>query len=182
MNKNIEKEYKILVTKSQFESLMKLYDHLEVAQQENVYYDTADGLVKAANGSMRIRHKNGKYIFTLKIKHPEGHLELEKEVSDGNPLHLWNDPEIAQWFQEYSITGELVELGRLKTKRALYRDELAELCFDISEYHGITDYEIEYEYLQAHDGRTRFNQILSHINLKYETNCISKIGRMMNSR
>ena len=42
-------------------------------------------------------------------------------------------------------------------------------------------YEIEYEYLREHDGISKFNEILAHVNLTYEKNCITKLGRMLNS-
>lgn len=181
MNKKIEKEYKILVTKEQFDSLMCLYDDYEVIDQLNVYYDTCDGRMKELRGGMRIRSIGNRYIFTIKFKHPEGHLELEKEVSSDCIEDIMSDCEIQSWFHEYGLNFPLVEIGRLRTIRHLHRSEVAELCFDVNEYNGMIDYEIEYEYIKEHDGLTIFQQLLSHVNVVYKKNCISKIGRTLNS-
>lgn len=181
MNKKIEKEYKILVTKQQFEALLQMYDDCEVSEQLNIYFDTEDQTIKKLKGGMRIRYKNNKYIFTLKFKHPEGHIELEKEIPHDCINELHHDQTIAAWFKEYGINAPFIEIGRVHTLRYLHRSEVAELCFDISHYNDITDYEIEYEFLQEHDGISKFNEILSHVNLTYEKNCITKLGRMLNS-
>ena len=65
------------------------------------------------------------------------------------------------------------------TKRAVVETENAELCFDISTYGSHTDYEIEYEYKQPHDGLSVFQKLLSHVQLVYEKNCTSKIQRAL---
>lgn len=181
MNKKIEKEYKIMVTHDQFEQLLALYDDYEVNEQLNIYYDTSDHQVQALRGGMRIRYKNGTYIFTLKIKHPDGHIELEKEIPHDDINELIHDETIAAWFREYQLSGPFFELGRVHTLRSIHRTSNAEICFDINHYNGITDYEIEYEFLQEHDGLTIFNEILANVHLTYEKNCISKIGRMLNT-
>ena len=36
-------------------------------------------------------------------------------------------------------------------------------------------------FIQEHDGLSKFNEILAHANLKFEKNCITKLGRMLNS-
>ena len=73
------------------------------------------------------------------------------------------------------------KIAELHTQRAVYESEFAELCFDISTYHGKTDYEIEYEYKKEHDGLSIFQDIMKQINVVYEKNCISKIQRAINS-
>ena len=181
MNKKIEKEYKILVTKDQFEQLLSLYDDYETSEQLNIYYDTKDEKLKALKGGLRIRYKNNKYIFTLKFKHPEGHIELEKEIPHDRINDLHQDETIAAWFKEYGLCGPFIEIGRVHTLRSLYRNDVAELCFDISHYNHITDYEIEYEFIQEHDGLSKFNEILAHANLKFKKNCNTKLGRMLKS-
>ena len=75
-----------------------------------------------------------------------------------------------------------MELGKCVTYRAVVELEKAELCFDINEYNGITDYEIEYEQTAEHDGISEFNKILSQVNLRYEKNCASKIKRTLHTR
>lgn len=182
MNKNIEKEYKILVTKDQFELLSKQFNNLNFVTQINTYYDTIHMDIRNKKGAMRIRERNGKYIFTLKMKYTniDGHYEYEIEVPE-NSTKVFDDPEIRKLLDSYDIRDDIVLLTNLKTKRAVVNTGNAEICFDINLYNNIVDYEIEYEYIQPHDGLTIFQELLSHVNLTYKKNCISKIQRALNS-
>ena len=84
--------------------------------------------------------------------------------------------------KKFAQNGYDVIVNYVSENTNLEELEKAELCFDINEYNGITDYEIEYEQTCDHDGITVFNQILSQVNLKYEKNCASKIKRTLKSK
>ena len=170
-----------MVTSLQFEELLRLYDDYEINEQLNIYYDTTDRKIQALRAGMRIRYKNNKYIFTLKIKHHDDHIELEKEIPHDNINEIQHDETIAAWLKEYDLEGPFVEIGRVHTLRYIHRTDDAEICFDKNHYNGITDYEIEYEFLQDHDGLKCFNELLAHVHVTFKKNCISKIGRMVNT-
>lgn len=178
MNKNIEKEFKILVSKDKFELLCNMYKPLTFIKQINQYYDTPDNLIKNKQGAMRIRSKNDKHIFTLKIYENNELLEYECEVNE-NSIHSLNHPNIISLLDSYDIKGPFVKTASLTTNRAMVITDEAELCFDENFYNGICDYEIEYEFKKDHDGLSRFNQILNEVDLHYETNCKSKIARAL---
>ena len=55
MNKHVEKEYKMLVSKEQFDKLCSLYENLNFITQTNTYYDTVNGDIQKKKGAMRIR-------------------------------------------------------------------------------------------------------------------------------
>ena len=178
MNKNIEKEFKVLLTKEQFDNLYKLYPGLQATRQVNTYYDTQDRQIQKAKGAMRIREKEDSFIFTLKMMddHTDGLLEYECPVT-GNDVTIFEQEDIKRLLHEYHIEGNIEVLTELTTYRSVYKTEFAELCFDISHYHNQTDYEIEYEYKKDHDGLSVFQALLDHIHVKYEHNCLSKIQR-----
>lgn len=178
MNKNIEKEFKILVTKKQFEQLCERYENLYFENQTNVYFDTEDQQIQKLKGAMRIRTKNNQHIFTLKMYDGEDLLEYECEVKENN-IDCLQQENIIQLLHSYHIYGNFIETAKLETQRAVVVDEYAELCFDISKYNHTTDYEIEYEFKKEHDGFTRFNAILAPLGITYEKNCISKIQRAL---
>ena len=182
MNKHVEKEYKMLVNKEQFDKLCSLYENLNFITQTNTYYDTVNGDIQKKKGAMRIRERNGRFLFTLKMRQEnlDGLCECECEVSE-NSIHALQSEEIVQLLHEYQIEAAIIPLTTLVTKRAVVETENAELCFDISTYGNHTDYEIEYEWTKAHDGLTQFNQILAPIHLSYEKNCDSKIKRAMDA-
>ena len=78
--------------------------------------------------------------------------------------------------------ANIIVIGECTTYRAVINTDKAELCFDINEYNGITDYEIEYEQTCDHDGITEFNKILSQVGLTYFRNCPSKIKRTLDTK
>lgn len=176
MVNNLETEYKLLVTKEQFEKLRNKYNELEYRTQINSYYDTKDSLMKEKKCSMRIREVNGEFIFTLKTPAHGSHMEHECLVSE-NSVEAFNDPEIMKLFDQYQLHGNYIKIGECITQRAIYATPLAELCFDINEYRETIDYEIEYEIKESHDGVSAFNEILSAVDCVYERNCASKIAR-----
>lgn len=180
MKKHIEKEYKILVTKEQFYQLLNKYPNITFYSQTNYYIDTNDQQIRNMKGAMRIRHTNDKYIFTLKLPSDDGLLEFEKEVTSAS-LETLQDEEIQNLLNQYHISGNFQYTTKLHTQRAIHQTPYAELCFDISTYHDITDYEIEYEYLLDHDGLQAFQEILKPIQVTYTTNCDSKIKRALDS-
>ena len=180
MNNNIEKEYKVLVTKEQFYNLYQNFATPPFHEQVNIYYDTQDLMIRKHKGAMRIRDVNGMHIFTLKMQSEEGLLEFEKPVPK-NAITSLEDEEIQELLHRYQLQGPFFKIAELHTQRAVYESEFAELCFDISTYHGKTDYEIEYEYKKEHDCLSIFQDIMKQINVVYEKNCISKIQRAINS-
>lgn len=179
MNKNIEKEFKILVSKDKFDLLCDMYKPLTFIKQINQYYDTPNNLIKNKHGAMRIRTKNNKHIFTLKIYKNNELLEYECEVRE-NSIHSLNQSNIVSLLNSYDIVGPFVETTSLTTNRAMVINDDAELCFDENFYNGICDYEIEYEFRREHDGLSKFNEILEKVDLHYESNCKSKIARALN--
>ena len=56
MNKNIEKEYKVLLTKEQFEKLLSNYPNAVFKTQCKYYYDTDTHCIQKKKGAMRIRN------------------------------------------------------------------------------------------------------------------------------
>ena len=181
MINNLEVEYKILVNKDSFEKLSALYKDKMFVKQTNYYYDTETLNLRNQKCALRIREKNNTFLITLKTPASKGHHEYECYVKENSP-EVFKTSEIKDILYQLIKDQPLIELGKCVTYRAVVALEKAELCFDINEYNGITDYEIEYEQTCDHDGITVFNQILSQVNLKYEKNCASKIKRTLKSK
>ncbi len=84
MINHLETEYKLLVTKEQFDSLSALYPDKTFIPQYNTYYDTKDMQLRQLKCAMRIREKENKFLFTLKTPDPDGHLEHECFVNENS--------------------------------------------------------------------------------------------------
>lgn len=181
MNNNLEIEYKILLTEEQFNELLKSYPKQTFVCQINTYYDTEDFALRKQGRAMRIREKEGKFLYTCKVPTQAGHMEYEIFVAE-NSVDALNIPEIQNLLHDLNVTGSVHPIATCTTHRAVVKLEKAELCFDINDYNGIRDYEVEYECTQVHDGISEFNQILSKIQLKFIKNCKSKIARTLESK
>lgn len=180
MNENLEIEYKVLLTKEQFDTLVSQYDDVHFIRQVNTYYDTKNLDIRKNYGSMRIREKEGKFIFTLKKHTTDGLLEFEKLVPS-NDVSAFDDLEIKELFRDMKIDQPIVKLTSLTTDRAVIFNGYAEICLDHNFYNGKEDYEIEYEYKKDHDGKKMFQEILDTINVQYDHNCVSKSKRALSS-
>lgn len=178
MNLHFEKEFKILLNKEQFITLLNEYPQAEFKKQVNTYYDTKDFYIRNHIGAMRIREINHHFIFTLKHRYQDGVQEYEVNVSKNSPA-VFETEEISSLLKSLHINQPIIEIASLTTYRALIPLTDAELCFDYSEYNGTCDFEIEYEYLRPHDGLSVFNEILAIVNVKYEKNCKAKIQRAL---
>ena len=177
MQKNIEKEYKVLITKNEFEKLLETYPDHKVKDQTNYYFDTSPSLHEK-NIAIRIRVCDNKYIFTLKHANEDGLSEYETELNEFNI----NDPKLDEIYRKFNI-GELREIGKLRTLRHQADDKFGSLCIDMNEYNGITDYEVEYELFNPKEDRLgRFRNILAKAEIEYVQNSVSKIARMINTR
>lgn len=180
MNKNIEKEYKVLLTKNQYDCLCEVLPESYSRVQINTYYDTKQQDIRKCRGAMRIREVNGTFIFTLKMPSADGLLEFEKEVS-ANSILAFEDTEIKALLASYRLYGPWQKLATLTTRRRVSETADAEICLDESSYVGIVDHEIEYEYKKAHDGAAVFQKLLSIVDLTYTENCKAKIERVMDT-
>ena len=181
MINNIEVEYKILVDKEIFEKLSNLYPNKTFIKQVNTYYDTKNYDLRKKHCAMRIREKENTYMITLKVPTINGHEEFECYVNE-NSSKMFKESEIDTILKKLKITDEFIVIGECTTYRAIIKTDKAELCFDINEYNGIIDYEIEYEQTCNHDGITEFNKILNQVGLVYSKNCASKIKRTLESK
>lgn len=179
MYNQIERELKILISEDQYNTILHSYEFSEKFIQTNTFYDTPDRKVRAANGAMRIRKKDGKHIFTLKIRtDPITHIEYEKEI-DVDRIQDIRDPEILGWLNKYGIPQDVEKILSFTTERSVLILENAEFCVDKTIFENYVDYELEYEYTKEHDGITAFNAILAPYGLHYIKNNPGKFSRAM---
>lgn len=181
MNQHLEKEYKTLLTKEQFDTLYDFLKPADPIKQVNYYFDTVHHQIRNNRGALRIREKQGVYLFTLKIRKNDDTLyEFEKPLS-GNDLQALQDAEVQSLLKKHGICEQLQLIGTLTTWRAMCITDYAEICLDKNLYNNTIDYEIEYEYTQEHDGLSQFQSILDIVQIRYLKNCSSKIARALHS-
>ncbi len=174
MTQEIEIEFKNIVTKNDFETLLTAFeiDNSQFKKQINHYFDTTNFQLKSHKCALRIREKSEKYTMTLKQPHEVGLLEthqaLTKDEAEialkGGPLpkgslaeHLFNSFEID--------IKECRFLGTLITKRAEIPYIGGTLVFDHSFYLDVEDFEIEYEVTDEQKGKDIFAKLFLQNNI-----------------
>lgn len=177
----IENEFKIMLTKAQYEKLLAEYDFTTVTQV-NHYYDTDDLEMSARHVTVRVRELGGKLFLQLKL--PTGkdfsRVELSREL-DGAP---GSPPD--------SLSGELLKslanedfpdlgrIGALSTTRSVWKFDGGEIDLDRSEYFGKTDHEVEIEFTDEQAARAVLDEITKTLDIKPDSNvCTGKIRRFL---
>ncbi|OXS75097.1 CYTH domain-containing protein [Domibacillus enclensis] len=170
MNEEIEIEFKCVVTKTQFETLVAALKPGPFQQQHNHYFDTPDFLLKQAGAALRIREKNSKMEMTLKEPADTGLLEstvpLSKQETEDALKGLLPDNDVIERAAERSGAANFVHFGTLSTTRAEMSYEGGLLVFDYSTYLGREDYEMEYEAKDA-SGEAVFHALLTQYDIDY---------------
>lgn len=159
MSKNIELEYKTLLTFEQFQTIKENYPFNEPFKQVNHYFDTPDKKLSKRKSPLRIREVDNQLILTLKTPNRIGVNEYEINVDsfDFNQISL----------PDYIIEAlgnidkkDLIEFGTLTTYRSVFDTDLATICLDENFYADVHDYEIEYEVKKEHDSLQLFKAFM----------------------
>ncbi len=137
-----EFEKKLLLTQREYDILNSLSGkYSEPFTQVNYYFDTDDFSMNKKGITCRIRLKDGTYTPTIK-KHNNKliYCSLESNLEKKQRL----DTE-AFTFLGASLQGDLI------TERTiLYKDSCFEIVIDRNSYLGVTDYELEVEYVEEY--------------------------------
>lgn len=139
----LEYEKKIPLTEGEYCKLMKLEGEGKLRfTQTNYYYDADDLKMNMQGITCRIREKNGKYKATIKA-----HKQENKECS------IEKTKEALNKYDDSLFSGMHLRLqGSLITERVLlYSNNGCEVVLDKNTYLGMTDYELEVEYLPEYE-------------------------------
>lgn len=183
MSQEIEIEYKVLLSKENFELLAnEMPFPKETVEQINYYFETKTFDLKKHYSALRIRKKNNGYILTLKEPYGEHILETHDPLTEeefynwinGNSTAKSN---VSKQLKKLGVAEkELIYFGSLKTERKSFVNDGIEYVLDKSIYNGITDYELEIEAISAEKGLTVFKNLLQQFNIP-QKDSITKIER-----
>lgn len=190
MNNNIEIEAKVILTKEQYQAVIKVLGVDPKSQfiQTNHYIDSDDRDLKKQNLALRIRDLKGVYTLTLKTPLAEGLLEKNQNLTPSEAYDMINhnkfpEGEIADFLDLLDVNIEELEiLATLTTKRIEFNYKSGLVALDENTYCGKTDYELEMEESSMAQARDLINEILSGLDIKYEFNNVSKQARAISAR
>lgn len=188
MTKELEIEFKNLLSEIEYDILLAEYHLTELHTQTNIYFDTEDYQLKHKKIGLRIRKTNNYTELTLKIPTSDQHtlLEVTDQLDtylDGKTLDEQILPEISEVAIFLSQQGiklsDLMVIGELTTTRGeINIKSNVLLVLDKSNYYGKTDYELEMEVIDAKDGELFFLNFLKEHNIPIRS-AEKKIARMM---
>lgn len=174
----IENEFKIMLSKEQYEKLLAMYDWDEVIEQTNHYYDTDDLRLSQERVTCRVREIAGE--FFLQVKMPAGREFSRVELSEKLP----SLPEIITKDELLKLSErelfDVKRIGQLFTKRCVKRFDGAEIDLDKSVYFSKTDYEAEIEFTDENAARKILSEIKSRIDMNGAQDvCAGKVRRFL---
>ena len=188
----IEKEFKNLLTKEQYTSLVEDYKDVftKDVTQTNSYYDYK-GLLQEHKMALRIRIVEGKDTGEITLKIPQSSLEVLEftEVLPVDILNQYNNnkqftlpPSIQKALEKGISLQSVMQTALLTTHRlegALSENEW--LVLDESHYNGKVDFEMEMEVRSLELGEPVFLGILAKYNIE-RRQAESKIKRALSTR
>ena len=189
----IEKEFKNLLTKEQYDALVNDYKEVftKDVTQTNSYYDY-EGLLQEHKMALRIRIVEGKETGEITLKIPQSSLEV-LEYTEVLPIDILNaynhDKQFAlptslqETLENKGITLQTVNQTALLTTHRL-EGGLSEnewLVLDESHYNGKVDYEMEMEVRSLELGEPVFLGILETYQIE-RRQAESKIKRALSTR
>lgn len=188
MSQNIEKEFKNLLNKEEYEALIVAFDldETEPTKQTNIYFDTPDFKLKGLNSGLRIRMYEDKGEITLKTPIQENEkLETNDDLTldEAKTLveaHLMKATgNVADKLKGLGIApGDLVIIGQLSTIRYDFPGDKGTFFLDKSFYQDQMDYELEFESESLEEGAIIFQNFLKLHDIKVRK-AKQKIERML---
>lgn len=188
MSTQIEKEFKNLLTKEEYEQLLVHYqlDESAAIHQTNTYYDTDDRQLQSLKMGLRIRTYDDDAELTLKVLLQENEqLEITDALSlvEANQLisdkKIKNAGHVASMLKKETIDlDRLKPVGQLSTVRHTFSGEGGVYFLDKSYYQDQKDYELEFETEDLEKGLILFNTFLTHHEIK-ERKTTQKIQRAL---
>lgn len=189
MAHEVEKEFKNLLTKEEYEFLLTKFnlEEVEPIQQTNIYYDTENNLLRSLKFGLRIRLYEEYGEQTLKSPLQENEkLETTDTLSLEDATHmsdigtLKKDGHVAKMLIEAGVNlDDLKPIARLSTVRHIFPGKNGTYFLDESFYQDQKDYELEFETDDLEKGLIEFEKFLDEYKIKPRF-AAQKIERAMN--
>ena len=185
---NIEIEAKVLLSKRDYERLLKnipFKDGIKV--QKNYFLDSNDRVLKKYGMIVRLRQRDNMTKLTLKAPLSEGLLEKSQMLSDNeaNALihnNLFPAGEIADFLEILHIDPTTFSiLAELTTERKEGTYEGFDINISKNTYSGKVDYELECDSDSAFNSQETLRSICDAYKIDFVPNLLSKETRAINA-
>lgn len=178
MNKNVEVEFKSLISKEEYDRLLKKFKNTKSNIQTNHYFDTNRFSLKASEISFKIREKDD---VSLTYKRKKGYSIDEKTIVINKEIlsDIKNTgkldcekyeilTEIANDVEKVIKDQKLVNIFSLSTDRSYLPYGSGILNIDKSSYLDIVDYEIEFATKSSLTAKDEFIKLINDLQINYK--------------
>lgn len=184
MEENLEIEFKILIDKNTYMQIINDHKIAHTYSQTN-YYLIHPKLTELKY-MLRIREKQDTYELTLKQPQKHGNLETNLKINEQTKNKILSkqlvNNEIFDLLKPLELDSTMfITKYFLKTIRHEIKTTTGLICLDQNMYNDNTDYELEYEVNDYHQGKQAFLDFVDQYHLNYTNNAPSKIKRLMNT-
>lgn len=181
---NIELEAKALLSKKDYEKLLKniAFDqHVKI--QQNYYLDSEDRELKKYGIMIRLRRRDDRNKLTMKAPLGEGLLEKSQMLADkeAEALIQYNQfprGEVSDFLDILHIDPSTFKiLAELTTERRTSVYEGYDINISKNTYADVTDYELECDTDSAYNSKNEIKRICDRFSIEYKENTLSKENR-----
>ena len=162
--------------------IAELIGPAQVLEQDNRFFDSADGRLRLARRSVRMRRENGRIILTCKAKGTvdavgtHRHDEWEQEL----PAAAWGAPPACALPEAWTSAlagAPLVALGGFANRRLEWHDGPHLLCLDCTDFGSRLDHELEIETPQPEAACARWSALLTGWAVTWIPQPVTKLQR-----
>lgn len=174
----LEKEYKAILTRSEYDAVKGAFSWDWVKEQTNNYYTDDDGVFFKNRIMFRVREKDGKCVIQVKSKK---NVDNALQICEEREFPIDGVPSVIENVREYTDLecGNIRRMGAAKTLRCSKMwDDSTEICLDKTEYFDKCDYEIEVEYT-ASDIPDDLKNVLAELGITFTKKAIGKFSRFL---
>ena len=179
---HLEIEYKTLLDREEYQSLLPLFADTELVVQTNHYIDTPDQLMSKKKMALRVRTFTDQAELTLKVPEAVGHFEYNQNLSPEETEAIlqhqqFPDGEIKNLLISKEIPVEqLAVWGSLTTERFEKETAAGLVALDHSLYPDTEDYELEIE-VETAEQEENFHQFIKEHVIVYKA-AKNKLARL----
>lgn len=172
MSKEIEIEFKTLLTKEEYVNLCTKFADKRGNLQINYYFDTPRFTLKASEIGLRVR-KSDKYVMTLKRKKGYALQEINETISEEVFQQFLKDgiipvEEIRNELEDVLKGQKVINYMSLSTFRIGFPYKKGTIAIDKCKYVDTVDYELEYEATSYEGGKREFVEIVREFGIVYK--------------
>lgn len=174
MSKELEIEFKTLLTKEEYVKLCTKFQDCKRNLQINYYFDTSRFTLKASDIGLRVRMMDkDRYIITLKKKKGYALQEFNETINKETFDEFLNTgiipiEEIRKEVEDI-IKGQILKnYMSLSTYRISFPYKKGYLAIDKCKYVDTIDYELEYEATSYEAGKREFVELVREFGIVYK--------------